>query len=541
MSSARVVRCWVKSRNERNPYGCLLYTSPALDYIVVKYPKWPFDKFVYADKSLGTQMMATGEVMSIGNSFEAAMMKAVSSIELGMDTLTHKPFEELDDDEIVAHMHVQDAERVFCVYEALKRGIDHQTIYNITKIDWWFLDKMQHLANLENGLKKCHGTLSEAQYKEAKKYGFQDKTIKRLAEVDALPVENYRAGFKMVDTCAAEFSANTPYFYSTYDGDNEAAEFIAEKEAKAAANGEPKKKKVLVFGSGPIRIGQGIEFDYCSVHCVWTLKKHGCEAILVNNNPETVSTDFDTGDRLYFDPLNPESVDNIIATEKPDACVVQFGGQTAIKLAKHMDEIGLPILGTPADAIDEAEDRERFDELLERCNIPRAPGRTVFNLDEALAAAEEIGLPVLMRPSYVLGGQNMIVAYNKADIIEYMGVITEHVLSLIHILPDILSKYKKIAVVGGGIGTAPMFQLTRELAAAGVKPDVFFGFRDTPYCMEEYRSIANLVKVSTDTGAVGFHGSVSYTHLWSPSMRAAPSSSGRCPSCCPTPCAQPTT
>ena len=405
---------------------------------MVKYPKWPFDKFVYADKSLGTQMMATGEVMSIGNSFEAAMMKAVSSIELGMDTLTHKPFEELTDDEIVAHMHVQDAERVFCVYEALKRGIDHQTIYRITKIDWWFLDKMQHLADLEKGLAQCNGQLSLEQYKTAKKYGFQDKTIKRLAQVDTLPVENYRAGFKMVDTCAAEFSANTPYFYSTYDGDNEAAEFIAEKEAKAAEKGEPRKKKVLVFGSGPIRIGQGIEFDYCSVHCVWTLKKHGCEAILVNNNPETVSTDFDTGDRLYFDPLNPESVDNIIATEKPDACVVQFGGQTAIKLAKHMDEIGLPILGTPADAIDEAEDRERFDELLERCRIPRAPGRTVFNLDEALAAADEIGLPVLMRPSYVLGGQNMIVAYNKADIIEYMGVITEHV-DMDH--PVLLDKY----------------------------------------------------------------------------------------------------
>ena len=412
--------------------------EPALDYIVVKYPKWPFDKFVYADKSLGTQMMATGEVMSIGNSFEAAMMKAVSSIELGMDTLTHKPFEELTDDEIVAHMHVQDAERVFCVYEALKRGIDHETIYKITKIDWWFLDKMQHLADLENGLAKCSGVLTEEQYKTAKKYGFQDKTIKRLAQVDKLPMENYRAGFKMVDTCAAEFSANTPYFYSTYDGDNEAAEFIAEKEAAAAAEGKPKKKKVLVFGSGPIRIGQGIEFDYCSVHCVWTLKKHGCEAILVNNNPETVSTDFDTGDRLYFDPLNPESVDNIIATEKPDACVVQFGGQTAIKLAKHMDEIGLPILGTPADAIDEAEDRERFDELLERCKIPRAPGRTVFNLDEALAAADEIGLPVLMRPSYVLGGQNMIVAYTKADVIEYMGVITEHV-DMDH--PVLLDKY----------------------------------------------------------------------------------------------------
>ena len=412
--------------------------EPALDYIVVKYPKWPFDKFVYADKSLGTQMMATGEVMSIGNSFEAAMMKAVSSIELGMDTLTHKPFEELTDEEVVEHMHVQDAERVFCVYEALKRGIDHKVIYDITKIDWWFLDKMQHLADLEKGLAQCNGVLSLEQYKTAKKYGFQDKTIRRLAQVDTLPVENYRAGFKMVDTCAAEFSANTPYFYSTYDGDNEAASFIAEKEAETAAKGEPKKKKVLVFGSGPIRIGQGIEFDYCSVHCVWTLKKNGCEAILVNNNPETVSTDFDTGDRLYFDPLNPESVDNIIATEKPDACVVQFGGQTAIKLAKHMDEIGLPILGTPADAIDEAEDRERFDELLERCNIPRAPGRTVFNLDEALAAAEEIGLPVLMRPSSVLGGQNMIVAYNKADIIEYMGVITEHV-DMDH--PVLLDKY----------------------------------------------------------------------------------------------------
>ena len=412
--------------------------EPALDYIVVKYPKWPFDKFVYADKSLGTQMMATGEVMSIGNSFEAAMMKAVSSIELGMDTLTHKPFEELTDDEIVAHMHVQDAERVFCVYEALKRGIDHETIYKITKIDWWFLDKMQHLADLENGLAKCNGVLTEEQYKTAKKYGFQDKTIKRLAQVDKLPVENYRAGFKMVDTCAAEFSANTPYFYSTYDGDNEAAEFIAEKEAEASAKGEPRKKKVLVFGSGPIRIGQGIEFDYCSVHCVWTLKKHGCEAILVNNNPETVSTDFDTGDRLYFDPLNPESVDNIIATEKPDACVVQFGGQTAIKLAKHMDEIGLPILGTPADAIDEAEDRERFDELLERCGIPRPEGRTVFTLEEALQAAQEVGYPVLMRPSYVLGGQNMIVAYNSADVTEYMGVITKHV-DMSH--PVLMDKY----------------------------------------------------------------------------------------------------
>ena len=366
--------------------------EPALDYVVVKYPKWPFDKFVYADKSLGTQMMATGEIMAIGNSFEAAMMKAVSSIELGMDTLTLADFEKLSTPEIIEHLHVQDSERVFCVYEALKRGVDHKIIHKITKIDHWFLDKMQHLADLETGL--ANGELTKEKYLEAKKYGFQDKTICRLAKVPTVPVQNCRAGFKMVDTCAAEFAARTPYFYSTHDGDNEAADFIAERS-------DPNKKKILVFGSGPIRIGQGIEFDYCSVHAVWTLKENGCEAVLVNNNPETVSTDFDTGDRLYFDPLTPESVDDIIATEKPDGCVVQFGGQTAIKLAKHMEEIGLPILGTPADAIDEAEDRERFDELLERCGIPRAEGRTVYTLTEALKAAEEVGYPVLMRPSYV--------------------------------------------------------------------------------------------------------------------------------------------
>ena len=289
--------------------------EPALDYVVVKYPKWPFDKFVYADKSLGTQMMATGEIMAIGNSFEAAMMKAVSSIELGMDTLTLADFEKLSTPEIIEHLHVQDSERVFCVYEALKRGVDHKIIHKITKIDHWFLDKMQHLADLETGL--ANGELTKEKYLEAKKYGFQDKTICRLAKVPTVPVQNCRAGFKMVDTCAAEFAARTPYFYSTHDGDNEAADFIAERS-------DPNKKKILVFGSGPIRIGQGIEFDYCSVHAVWTLKENGCEAVLVNNNPETVSTDFDTGDRLYFDPLTPESVDDIIATEKPDGCVVQF-------------------------------------------------------------------------------------------------------------------------------------------------------------------------------------------------------------------------
>ena len=404
--------------------------EPALDYVVVKFPKWPFDKFVGASRRLGTQMKATGEVMAIGTNFESALLKAVRGAEIHLGTLHAKP---LSDRPVRDRLADCDDHRLFTVFEALCSGVSIDEIHDITRIDRWFLSRLQNLVDYEASIQNG---LTPELYQRGKYLGYPDAALRRLSGSETLPP--FRAGYKMVDTCAAEFSANTPYFYSTYDGDNEAAEFIAEKEAAAAAEGKPKKKKVLVFGSGPIRIGQGIEFDYCSVHCVWTLKKHGCEAILVNNNPETVSTDFDTGDRLYFDPLNPESVDNIIATEKPDACVVQFGGQTAIKLAKHMDEIGLPILGTPADAIDEAEDRERFDELLERCNIPRAPGRTVFNLDEALAAAEEIGLPVLMRPSYVLGGQNMIVAYTKADVIEYMGVITEHV-DMDH--PVLLDKY----------------------------------------------------------------------------------------------------
>ncbi len=390
--------------------------EPTIDYIVVKYPKWPFDKFVYADKALGTQMMATGEIMAIGNSFEAAMMKAVNSIELGMDTLTLPAFTEMTIEEVVEHLHVQDSERAFCVYEALKRGVSIDVIYNITMIDPWFLAKMQNLANMENAL--AEGTLTEEKYAEAKRLGFLDKTITRISG-QAAPCK-LKAGFKMVDTCAAEFDAKTPYFYSTFDEEDEASQFIAK-------NSDPDKKKVLVFGSGPIRIGQGIEFDYCSVHCVWTLKEHGCEAVLVNNNPETVSTDFDTGDRLYFDPLTPESVDQILKVEKPWACVVQFGGQTAIKLVKHLTDKGVRILGTPADAIDEAEDRERFDELLERCKIPRPAGTTVFTTEEALEAGRTIGYPVLLRPSYVLGGQNMIIAYNDADVTEYMKIITSHV------------------------------------------------------------------------------------------------------------------
>ena len=394
--------------------------EPALDYCVVKFPKWPFDKFVYAKKSLGTQMMATGEVMAIANSFEHAFMKAVQSIELGLETPTLETLSALTDEEVVEKLHVCDSDRSFVVYEAIKRGVSFETIYNITKIDPWFLAKLQGLAETELALAGLRGgILTEELYRTAKMQGFLDKTVLRLTGLDALPCEKLRASYKMVDTCAAEFSAKTPYFYSTFDEENEAAQFIAEHPSD--------RKKVLVFGSGPIRIGQGIEFDYCSVHCTWVLKSHGCEAVIVNNNPETVSTDFDTGDRLYFDPLTEESVEHIIATEKPWACVVQFGGQTAIKLTKHLTKLGVKILGTSADAIDEAEDRERFDALLEKCGIPRPQGHTVFTCEEALAAGAQLGYPVLLRPSYVLGGQNMIIAYNENDVREYMAIITSHV------------------------------------------------------------------------------------------------------------------
>lgn len=389
--------------------------EPALDYCVVKFPKWPFDKFVYAKKGLGTQMMATGEVMAIGQSFEEALMKAVRSIELGLDTMDLPHLAECTDEEIHQKLHVCDSDRSFVVFEAIKRGFSFEEIYAATKIDYWFLSKLAKLADTEKRL--ASGEMSMELYKLAKRQGFTDKAIKRISGCTELPAR-LRAGFKMVDTCAAEFAARTPYFYSSFDEENEAAQFIADHPTD--------KKKVLVFGSGPIRIGQGIEFDYCSVHCVWTLKKYGYEAVIANNNPETVSTDFDTGDRLYFDPLDPESVENILETEKPWACVVQFGGQTAIKLTKHLTELGVKLLGTPADAIDEAEDRERFDELLERCGIPRPKGHTVFTTEQALAAGSELGYPVLLRPSYVLGGQNMIIAYGPDDVTEYMAIIAEH-------------------------------------------------------------------------------------------------------------------
>ena len=400
--------------------------EPALDYVVIKFPKWAFDKFVYAKRTLGTQMKATGEVMAIGTCFEQAMMKAVRSIELGVDSLNMKKFEEMTVDELLGHLRkgVED-ERAFEVFALLKKGVSIEQIHEITLIDEWFLEKLLNLAELEQWL--AEGTLTKEKYLAAKQFGYLDKTIERISG-QSCPTHR-SAVYKMVDTCAGEFKAETPYFYSTYDEENEAKQFIDRTDTG--------KKKVIVFGSGPIRIGQGIEFDYCSVHCVWTLKELGYEAVICNNNPETVSTDFDTGDRLYFDPLTPEDVDSIIETEKPYGVVVQFGGQTAIKLTRHLADSGVNILGTSADSIDAAEDRERFDELLEQCGIPRPEGFTVMTTPEAVEVAEKLGYPVLLRPSYVLGGQNMIIAHSRQDVEEYMEIITSHMIEN----PVLIDKY----------------------------------------------------------------------------------------------------
>ena len=398
----------IKNAVTGKTYACF---EPALDYVVVKLPKWPFDKFVYAKRDLGTQMKATGEVMAIGTTFEQAIMKAVRGAEIGLDHLTAPKYEELSDEEVAARLHQCNDERLFIVYEALRRGTTVDEIHAITKIDEWFLNKLRKLIDVERELAK--GDYSEETYIHAKKLGFPDKVIERLS---GKKIEKpAHAVFKMVDTCAAEFAAMTPYFYSTYDSEDEAAEFIQSKGSD--------RQTVIVFGSGPIRIGQGIEFDYASVHCVWALKEHGYDVVIVNNNPETVSTDFDTADRLYFEPLTDEDVMNIIRVEKPVGVVVAFGGQTAIKLTKHLNEHGVRILGTPPDSIDAAEDRERFDELLEELKIKRPEGFTVMTTEEALEIANKIHYPVLMRPSYVLGGQNMIIAFNDDDIKEYMAII----------------------------------------------------------------------------------------------------------------------
>jgi carbamoyl-phosphate synthase large subunit len=377
--------------------------EPALDYVVVKFPKWPFDKFAGSSRALGTQMKATGEVMAIGSSFEAALMKAVRGTENGFDTLNAPS---LYDRPVEERLREQDDRRIFTVFEALKAGISVDEIHDITKIDRWFLDKIRNLADFElalAGKKK----LSKDEYIRAKHLGYTDKALQHICRAKKLP--GYRFSYKMVDTCAAEFNAETPYFYSTCDEVCESRSF--------KRSGKP---VILVLGSGPIRIGQGIEFDYSSVHCVWTLREMGYDVVIVNNNPETVSTDYDTADRLYFEPLTPEDVMNIIDVEKPIGVVVAFGGQTAIKLTQFLDKHGIPILGTSAEGIDLAEDRARFDKLLEKFAISRPKGMGVKTLQEAVQAAETLGYPVLLRPSYVIGGQNMTISWSDDQTRKYM-------------------------------------------------------------------------------------------------------------------------
>lgn len=389
-------------------YACF---EPTLDYVVVKLPKWPFDKFLYAKRNLGTRMKATGEVMAIGTSFESAIMKAVRGAEISVSTLNLPKLSALSDNEIIEKLSELTDERLFVVYEAIKRGVSIDHIYDITKIDEWFLCKLKNLSDYE---KEISGKqVTREQYLRGKKLGYPDSEIEKFSGY-AL---NFRrnAVYKMVDTCAAEFSAQTPYFYSTYDDKehDEAKQFV----------GRSKKRRIVVIGSGPIRIGQGIEFDYSSVHCVWALKKLGYEVVIINNNPETVSTDFDTADRLYFESLTAEDVQNVLDIEKPYGVVITFGGQTAIKLCSYLDKKGIRILGTPADSVDLAEDRERFDALLEEFGIARPKGVTVMTKDEAVKAAETLGYPVLLRPSYVIGGQNMTIAFTENDIARYMDVI----------------------------------------------------------------------------------------------------------------------
>ena len=390
--------------NEVTGKTCACF-EPAIDYIVCKFPKWPFDKFVYASRTLGTQMKATGEVMSIGANFESAIMKAVRGAEIGLDTLNAKGYEGKDVEAMLKNM---DDLRLFTVFRAIKEGISLDRIFEITRIDRFFLNKLKNLVDYEKEI--AGKAIDEDTYLKGKRYGYTDKAIERISG-HKVPVHRDPV-YKMVDTCAAEFDAETPYFYATYDEENEALEHV-----------DRNKKTILVLGSGPIRIGQGIEFDYSSVHCAWSIKKLGYDVAIVNNNPETVSTDFDVADRLYFEPLTPEDIDGILAVEKPVGVVVAFGGQTAIKLTKHLDGIGVRVMGTSADSIDAAEDRERFDALLEKVSFKRPKGFAVTSIQDAVSVANELGYPVLVRPSYVIGGQNMTIAYNDFDVEEYMNII----------------------------------------------------------------------------------------------------------------------
>ena len=388
--------------------------EPMLDYCVVKIPRLPFDKFITAKRTLTTQMKATGEVMSICDNFEGALMKAIRSLEQHVDSLMSYDFTALDKDELLAQLAIVDDRRIWVIAEALRRGISYKVIHDITKIDKWFIDKLAIIVEMEQKLKS--EPLTVELLKEAKRIEFPDNVIAALTGKSETEIHDMRyengivAAYKMVDTCAAEFAAETPYYYSVFGSENEAAETNP-------------KKKVLVLGSGPIRIGQGIEFDYCSVHCTWAFAREGWETVIVNNNPETVSTDFDIADKLYFEPLTAEDVEAIVRLEKPDGAVVQFGGQTAIKLTESLMKMGVKILGTKAEDVDAAEDRELFDEILEKTGIPRAAGGTVFTAEEAKEVANRLGYPVLVRPSYVLGGQGMKIAFNDEEIEEFIGII----------------------------------------------------------------------------------------------------------------------
>ena len=401
--------------------------EPMLDYCVVKIPRLPFDKFLTAKRTLTTQMKATGEVMSICDNFEGALMKAIRSLEQHVDCLQSYDFTGLSDEKLHEQLNVVDDRRIWVIAEALRRGFSYDMIHNITKIDIWFIDKIAILVEMEQALIKCNEAVAAARatkaneltvelLKEAKRIEFPDNVIARLTGKTESEIKDMRyangivAAYKMVDTCAAEFAAETPYYYSVFGSENEAAETHPQK-------------KVLVLGSGPIRIGQGVEFDYCSVHCTWAFAKEGWETVIVNNNPETVSTDFDIADKLYFEPLTAEDVESIVNIEKPDGAVVQFGGQTAIKLTEALMKMGVRILGTKAEDVDAAEDRELFDEILQKTEIPRAAGGTVFTAEEAKKVANEIGYPVLVRPSYVLGGQGMKIAWNDDEIEEFIGII----------------------------------------------------------------------------------------------------------------------
>ena len=391
--------------------------EPTLDYCVVKVPRLPFDKFITAKRTLTTQMKATGEVMSICTNFEGALMKALRSLEQHVDCLRSYDFTELTKEEMIERLKIVDDQRIYVIAEALRKGVSYDEIHEITMVDHWFIDKLAILVEMEDALEK--GPLTVELLREAKRIEFPDTVISRLTGKSVEEIRKMRydngivASYKMVDTCAAEFEAATPYYYSVYGGENEAIE-------------TNDRKKVLVLGSGPIRIGQGIEFDFCSVHATWAFAKAGYETIIVNNNPETVSTDFDIADKLYFEPLTAEDVENIVNIEKPDGAVVQFGGQTAIKLTEDLMKMGVPILGTKAEDVDAAEDRELFDEILEQTGIPRAAGGTVFTAEEAKAVANRLGYPVLVRPSYVLGGQGMQIAISDAEIEEFMAVINQY-------------------------------------------------------------------------------------------------------------------